>query len=83
MKGLLVGGLVGGVIGALIVGLAASIKGTPFAKELSEIHSMQQLANADEILTPWDLLADPVLTLFVLATHEVGPRLQCRREKAD
>jgi len=68
LKGLLVGGLIGG----LIVGLAAWLGPLLFDSDLSENLLVQRLAEADEILTAWDLLALPVLILIVLATHEIG-----------
>ena len=70
-SGALKGLLVGGLIGAVIVGLAGAIG--PFIEtDLSENRLVLQLAEADKVLTAWDLLALPILILIVLGTHEIG-----------
>jgi len=72
LKGLLVGGLIGGVIAALIFGLTAGLKETSIGPQLAEMPLIQKLGQADAMMTPWDLLALPVLILIVLGAHEIG-----------
>ena len=65
---LVVGILTGLVGGVLLVWLASWFT----QSALSGTRLVQQLAEAREILTAWDLLAIPVLILLVLSWHEIG-----------
>lgn len=69
-KGLLVGLLVGGSFGALMWVAWRALPQIDLG--LSENRLAQQLSNAKDILTVWDILAFPVLMLVVLGTHEIG-----------
>ena len=63
--------LVGGLIGATIVALAVAI-GPFIGSELSDNRLVLKIAEANEVKTPWDLLAFPFLMLIVLGVHEIG-----------
>ncbi|MCA3028175.1 MAG: M50 family metallopeptidase [Rhodocyclaceae bacterium] len=68
LKGLLFGGLTGALIGGLVAWMGPLL----IDSDLSENRLVQRLAQAEQILTAWDLFALPVLILIVLGTHEVG-----------
>jgi hypothetical protein len=63
--------LFGGLIGAAVAGLALAI-GPFIGSELTENRLVLKIAEANEVKTPWDLLAFPFLMLIVLGTHEIG-----------
>lgn len=71
-SGALKGLLVGGLVGALVVGWMTGAGSPLLESVLSGSRFAEQIAAADEVLTVWDLLALPVLTLIVLGTHEIG-----------
>jgi hypothetical protein len=63
--------LFGGLIGAAVAGLAIAI-GPFIGSELTENRLVLKIAEANEVKTPWDLLAFPFLMLIVLGVHEIG-----------
>jgi hypothetical protein len=63
--------LFGGLIGAAVAGLALAI-GPFIGSELTENRLVLKIAEANEVKTPWDLLAFPFLMLIVLGVHEIG-----------
>lgn len=63
--------LFGGLIGAAVAGLALAI-GPFIGSELAENRLVLKIAEANEVKTPWDLLAFPFLMLIVLGVHEIG-----------
>jgi hypothetical protein len=63
--------LFGGLIGAAVAGLTLAI-GPFIGSELTENRLVLKIAEANEVKTPWDLLAFPFLMLIVLGTHEIG-----------
>ena len=63
--------LVGGLIGATIAALALAI-GPFIGSEFGDNRLVLKIAEANEVKTPWDLLAFPFLMLIVLGTHEIG-----------
>lgn len=67
LQGLLLGGLIGAALGGLAVAIGPFI-----GSELAENKLVLKIAEADEVMTPWDLLAFPFLMLIVLGMHEVG-----------
>lgn len=69
--GALQGLLFGGLIGAAVAGLALAI-GPFIGSELGDNRLVLKIAEANEVKTPWDLLAFPFLMLIVLGTHEIG-----------
>lgn len=69
--GALQGLLFGGLIGAAVAGLALAI-GPFIGSELGHNRLVLKIAEANEVKTPWDLLAFPFLMLIVLGTHEIG-----------
>jgi hypothetical protein len=63
--------LFGGLIGAAVAGLAIAI-GPFIGSELTDNRLVLKIAEANEVKTPWDLLAFPFLMLIVLGVHEIG-----------
>jgi hypothetical protein len=63
--------LFGGLIGAAVAGLAIAI-GPFIGSELADNRLVLKIAEANEVKTPWDLLAFPFLMLIVLGVHEIG-----------
>jgi hypothetical protein len=63
--------LFGGLIGAAVAGLPLAI-GPFIGSELTENRLVLKIAEANEVKTPWDLLAFPFLMLIVLGVHEIG-----------
>jgi hypothetical protein len=63
--------LFGGLIGAAVAGLTLAI-GPFIGSELTENRLVLKIAEANEVKTPWDLLAFPFLMLIVLGVHEIG-----------
>jgi hypothetical protein len=71
-KDVLKGLLAGGIIGSLIIVLAAKTGPMLIKSDLSDNQLFNQLAEARQILTVWDLLVIPLLYLIILGTHEIG-----------
>lgn len=63
-----IGILFGAGVGILIAALADQVHWSA----LSQTPLLQKLDVAREIMTVWDILAIPLLSMFVLGTHEVG-----------
>jgi hypothetical protein len=59
------------LIGAAVAGLTLAI-GPFIGSELTENRLVLKIAEANEVKTPWDLLAFPFLMLIVLGVHEIG-----------